>query len=116
MMSTFRIFEKTPKKKKPTAKQLKLRAEWEAMLKKYEPKGEVKPKKRKTLDYDLKVPENRSTKHIPSHEIPEGYATKAPDKVYTGDKVIGVAVMHKSSLVPVFSKESAVDIAKMRRN
>lgn len=116
MMSTFRIFEKTPKKKKPTAKQLKLRAEWEAMLKKYESKTEVKTKKRKTLDYDLKVPENRSTKHIPSHEIPEGYATKAPDKVYTGDKVIGVAVMHKSSLVPVFSKESAVDIAKMRRN
>jgi len=36
--------------------------------------------------------------------------------VYTGErKLLGVAVMHKSNLVPVFSQEDAEDIAKMRR-
>jgi hypothetical protein len=34
---------------------------------------------------------------------------------YTGTKVIGVAVLHKSCLQPVFSQEEATDIARMRR-
>ena len=84
-------------------------------MKKYEPKSEVKTK-RKKLDYELKIPEGRSTKHIPSHETQEGYAAKAPNKVYTGDKVVGIAVMHKSSMVPIFSKQEAIDVATMRRN
>jgi hypothetical protein len=41
------------------------------------------------------------------------YARK--ENVYTGDKLLGIATMHKSNMVPVFSKESAEDIAKMRR-
>lgn len=36
-------------------------------------------------------------------------------KTYTGDKVLGIAVMHKSCLQPVFSEEAAKDSAKMRR-
>lgn len=36
-------------------------------------------------------------------------------KVYTGDKMLGIAAMHKSNLVPVFTDESAVDISHMRR-
>ena len=35
---------------------------------------------------------------------------------YTGDKMLGVAAMHKSNLVPIFSNESAVDVSTMRRN
>lgn len=34
---------------------------------------------------------------------------------YTGDKLLGVALMHKSNYVPVFKQEDAVAIAKMRR-
>ena len=34
---------------------------------------------------------------------------------YTGDKMLGVSTMHKSNAVPVFSEESIVDIARMRR-
>lgn len=34
---------------------------------------------------------------------------------YTGDQVLGVTVLHKSCLQPVFSKQDAVDAAKMRR-
>jgi hypothetical protein len=35
---------------------------------------------------------------------------------YTGTKIKGVAVMHKSNLVPITSQEQAEDVAKMRRN
>ena len=34
---------------------------------------------------------------------------------YTGTKIMGVAVMHKSNLVPVYKGEDAIDIARMRR-
>ena len=34
---------------------------------------------------------------------------------YTGTNMIGIATMHKSNSVPVFSTEDAKDIAKMRR-
>lgn len=36
--------------------------------------------------------------------------------VYSGDrKLLGIATMHKSCLQPVFSKQDAIDIARMRR-
>lgn len=40
---------------------------------------------------------------------------KKDEKVYTGKEIIGVAVLHKSCLQPVRTKEAAADIAKMRR-
>ena len=40
---------------------------------------------------------------------------KKETQKYTGDKVLGIATMHKSNAVPVFSDEQAVDVAKMRR-
>ena len=42
-------------------------------------------------------------------------AVKTPRHVYTGDKVIGIGVMHKSNLVPIFNSDDAVDLSKMRR-
>lgn len=42
-------------------------------------------------------------------------ATKTARPIYTGDQMIGIAAMHKSNLVPIFSSESAHDVAKMRR-
>ena len=35
---------------------------------------------------------------------------------YTGDKLIGIALMHKSNYVPIFNHEEAVSVARMRRN
>jgi len=36
--------------------------------------------------------------------------------VYSGErKLIGIATMHKSNMVPVFAKSDAEDIARMRR-
>lgn len=36
-------------------------------------------------------------------------------KVYTGDKLIGIATMHKSNLVPIFQEEAAKEVSQMRR-
>ena len=44
-----------------------------------------------------------------------GNATLKPSPVYTGTKVKGIATMHKSNAVPVFSDEEAVAISSMRR-
>lgn len=65
--------------------------------------------------YSLKIPEGRNTTaHIKSVDT-GGNATLKPAKVYTGTKVKGIATMHKSNAVPVFSDEEAIDIARMRR-
>jgi len=65
--------------------------------------------------YSLKIPEGRNTTaHIKSVDT-GGNATLAPAKVYTGTMVKGIATMHKSNAVPVFSDEQAVDISRMRR-
>jgi hypothetical protein len=42
-------------------------------------------------------------------------ATKAPEKVYTGTKVLGIGTMHKSNAVPIFSNDEAKEISSMRR-
>lgn len=65
---------------------------------------------------NLSVPSGRNTTaHIKSLSTTGGSATLAAPKVYTGTKVKGIATMHKSNAVPVFSDEEAVEISKMRR-
>jgi hypothetical protein len=95
--------------------------EWKELLKRQGIELEEKKRKRAlsaeslTSVYSLKIPEGRNTTaHIPSRNT-GGNATLAPAKVYTGTKVKGIATMHKSNAVPIFSDEEAVDIARMRR-
>lgn len=52
---------------------------------------------------------------IPSKGDSVGSAALPDPKVYTGDKMLGIATMHKSNAVPVFSTDSAKDISNMRR-
>ena len=41
---------------------------------------------------------------------------KPEQKFYSGErKLLGIATMHKSNMVPVFAKQDAEDIARMRR-
>ena len=94
---------------------------WKALQKKWEVEIEDKKKKRAltaaplSQSYSLKIPEGRNTTaHLKSVDT-GGNATLKPPKVYTGDKVKGIATMHKSNAVPVFSDEQAIDISKMRR-
>jgi hypothetical protein len=65
--------------------------------------------------YSLKIPDGRNTtSHIKSVNT-GGNAILRPSPIYTGTKVKGIATMHKSNAVPVFSDEEAQDISKMRR-
>ena len=52
---------------------------------------------------------------IPSVKHTWEPCTKSADKVYTGDAIVGISTMHKSNAVPVFNKQAAIDISKMRR-
>jgi hypothetical protein len=98
-----------------------LDASWKELLKRQGLELEEKKRKRamsaENLNtvYSLKIPEGRNTTaHLKSVDT-GGNATLAPAKVYTGTKVKGIATMHKSNAVPIFSDEEAVDIARMRR-
>ncbi len=44
-----------------------------------------------------------------------GPVSSKPTPTYTGTKIKGIGVMHKSNMVPIFSDDEAVDIARMRR-
>lgn len=95
---------------------------WKELQKKWGVEAEEKKRKRAMSapslsgHYSLKIPDGRNTTaHIKSVDTGLGSATMAPPKVYTGTKVKGIATMHKSNAVPIFSDEEAVDIAKMRR-
>jgi hypothetical protein len=100
------------KKRKPTAAQRQLAVEWDQIVKKYEPKKSVRTS---VAPWQPTKSYVRETRHIPSLNTTGGTATKAAPKVYTGDKVLGIATLHKSNAVPVFNSEEAVDISKMRR-
>lgn len=98
-------------------KTLKRSKEWEALLKRH-----AKPLERGADALKIVV-KNKPTsvlqlvkpKKIKSLVTPGGDTAKKPVNVYTGDKMIGISVVHKSCLVPVFSSEEACDLAKMRR-
>lgn len=103
------------KKRKPNAKQRELQKSWEDMLKKYATKKVVAKQQSLSDVYSLSTPACRETPKIPSLPFTGGVCAKAPDKVYTGTLIKGIATMHKSNAVPVFSDEQAVEISKMRR-
>jgi hypothetical protein len=94
---------------------------WKELQKKWGIEAEEKKRTRGlsapslSSSYSLKIPEGRNTTaHIKSVDT-GGNAVLKPAKVYTGTKVKGIATMHKSNAVPVFSDEEAIDISKMRR-
>ena len=96
-----------------------LDSSWKELLKRQGVAAEEK-KRRRALDaeplvYNLTGATDRAgTAHIPSRDT-GGVAVLAPPKVYTGTKVKGIATMHKSNAVPVFSDQEAIEISKMRR-
>jgi hypothetical protein len=98
-----------------------LEENWKALQKRWGVEAEDKRRNRAMSapllgsKYSLKIPEGRNTTaHIKSVNT-GGNATVREPKVYTGTKVKGIATMHKSNAVPVFSDQEAIDISKMRR-
>ncbi len=74
--------------------------------------GKYKPKLRGTPLPKYEISDHRQ-KYPSGDGLGTTYARK--ENVYTGDKLLGIATMHKSNMVPVFSQESAEEISKMRR-
>ena len=111
-------------KKKWASAEAKRKAElleenWQDLLKRHGIEQEER-KRRRALESGTytgpKVePYRRETPKINSLPFTAGPCTKAPDKVYTGDKIKGIGTMHKSNAVPIFSDQEAVEISKMRR-
>lgn len=95
-----------------------LDASWAELQKRWAPSNVAKKSNSSgslSDSYKLSAPPGRgNTSHIKSVDT-GGVATLAAPKVYTGTKVKGIATMHKSNAVPVFSDEEAIDISKMRR-
>jgi hypothetical protein len=94
---------------------------WKELQKKWAVEAENKKRNRGLAaaplkgNYSLAIPEGRdTTSHLKSVNT-GGNALLKPNPVYTGTMVKGIATMHKSNAVPVFSDEQAVDISKMRR-
>ena len=100
-------------------KSRELDASWKELQKKWDVDADEKKRRRamkaEPLTYKLSTPPGRDTnRNIPSLGM-TGNATKAPPKIYTGNKMLGIATMHKSNAVPVFSDDEAVAISNMRR-
>lgn len=100
------------KKRKPNAKQRQLQADWEALLKKYEPKKPI-PK----AVAPVKKPKAyvRETPYYPSLNSGHHDTAAKPKQTYTGSNMIGIGTLHKSNAVPIFSQEDALEQARMRR-
>jgi len=106
------IYSRLPKskqKKQPKA----VREQYEKWLLSHTPKKTVKVDT--SWSYKLSGSPRGETVRYPSLNTGLGVATKSEPKMYTGDKMKGIATMHKSNAVPVFTDEQAVEISSMRR-
>jgi len=61
-------------------------------------------------------PYKRETTEYPSLDTQAHDCSYREPLRYTGDRLKGIGMMHKSNLVPIFDQSEAEDIAKMRRN
>lgn len=92
--------------------------------KKRQPKGEVARRINKcslqgtdmpTLSYTPR-PAAEFARSIQSLQTTANSTGRKETMVYSGErKLLGIATMHKSNMVPVFSSEEATEIARMRR-
>jgi hypothetical protein len=80
---------------------------------------QISESKKKNVNISiLSVPDYSSSGNsIPTSDvIPGGSTAPAERQVYSGERrLLGVATMHKSNMVPVFDSKDAKDIARMRR-
>lgn len=58
---------------------------------------------------------SRATTRPPSLITPGGSTALKEIPKYTGTEMLGISIIHKSCLQPVFSKAAAIDVASMRR-
>lgn len=113
------IYPSTKKraKKKPTKADLEaeaafvqLNAKWDRMY------GKITSKKPRAGEIPvLTCPPGRGGVHHPSRTTPGGSTAPKENQRYSGNKIKGVALMHKSNYAPVYDDQDAIDMARMRR-
>ena len=111
---------KKRKAKKKTQKQIEADARHEKWLRKMNahPEQIARNKEKNANISILSVPDYSSSGNsIPTSDVIPGGSTAPQERlVYSGERrLLGVATMHKSNMVPVFDSKDAKDIAKMRR-
>ena len=99
------------RKRKPTAKQRQLQAEWEELVNRTKLNNKVNNVK-PLVNNKRYI---RETEYYPSKDTGYYNTFKKPDMYYTGDNMKGIGTLHKSNAVPIFTDEEAKDQAKMRR-
>jgi len=88
---------------------------WQELQQKYSSSTNLKKLQPKSIPVP-RVPPGRETRHIPSIDNKHTGAVSSKQPImYTGSNVLGVTIVHKSCLQPVFSKQEAEDFSKMRR-
>ena len=112
---------KKRKAKNKTKKMLEAEAKHDKWLRKMNahPEQIAESKKKNANISILSVPDYSSSGNsIPTSDvIPGGSTAPAERQIYSGERrLLGVATMHKSNMVPVFDTKDAKDIARMRRN
>lgn len=81
--------------------------------------GKVDKVKSKSTSYQPKLPIGYQDQKKYQSVQHTGLAIcgKKESRVYSGERqLLGIATLHKSNAVPVFARQDAEDIAKMRRN
>lgn len=132
-LSKIRVIEKSNSKKWKSAehkrKAEELEQSWNQIKSKYEKLSASTPIKKissvraipsslgksNSNSMGFTPPRGTAYKNIPSRVETSGLGTKPEQKVYTGDAVLGISIVHKSCLQPVFTEEQAKDLANMRR-
>lgn len=78
--------------------------------------GKYKPQLKGVVKDPLKATTlRRESPVVPSYGDQVGSIPAKPEQKYTGTLIKGLAVTHKSNIVPVMNQEQAEDIARMRR-
>ena len=79
--------------------------------------GKLKHKKKDRGEYRGEpIINNRPVLNRTETKVEPHVCAKKEPKVYDGErKLIGIGILHKSNLVPIFDEEHAKDLSKMRR-
>lgn len=70
----------------------------------------------KTLQQKYRAEDSSKYPSLYTNEDKTSATAKKSSPVYTGELLMGIATMHKSNMVPIFSEKEAVEVATMRRN
>jgi hypothetical protein len=91
---------------------------WSEMCRKYSSMSRVKSPSGKAdsvLSYSLKNPPGRERLELASRNTNGGSTAARESMTYTGTEMLGISLIHKSCLQPIFNEQAAKDAAGMRR-